>query len=180
MLAVLGEVITGAEATEVMDRVLTDKSLSPASIYFRFYVNEAMRKAGLGERYLGELGPWRKMLALGLTTWAETDEPSRSECHAWGASPNIELFRTVLGVDSAAPGFRKVRIAPALGTLARAAGTIPHPRGDITVAYVVKGTRLEAEVRLPEGVDGELSWHGQTRPLPAGRKSSVVITAAGN
>jgi alpha-L-rhamnosidase len=54
------------------------------------------------------------MLNRGLTTWAETADPTtRSDCHAWSASPNYELFRTVLGIDSAAPGFRRVNPASA-------------------------------------------------------------------
>ncbi|MEP6952342.1 MAG: hypothetical protein ABI863_23825 [Ginsengibacter sp.] len=47
---------------------------------------------------------WKDNLANGLTTWAEGGiNGSRSDCHAWGASPNIEFFRTVLGIDTDAP-----------------------------------------------------------------------------
>jgi hypothetical protein len=56
-------------------------------------------------------------MALGLTIWAEMPEPSRSDCHAWGASPNIEFYRILLGIDSYAPGFNKIKIAPSLGEL---------------------------------------------------------------
>ena len=82
------------------------------------------RRSARATRYLDRLGDWRDMLARGLTTFAETvDRPgaaSRSDCHAWSASPNIEIFRTVLGVDSAAPGFRRVSVRPHLGKLRRA------------------------------------------------------------
>jgi len=60
-------------------------------------------------------------------------DPSRSDCHAWSSSPNFEVFRTVLGIDTAAPGFEKVRIRPFLGTLERASGSIPHPKGEVAV-----------------------------------------------
>lgn len=171
-LAVLAEAVTGEEARALMERVLADEALTPPTIYFRFYVHDALRKVGLGDKYLDQLGPWRRMLALGLTTWAETEDPSRSECHAWGASPNIELYRTVLGIDAAAPGWRRVSLRPALGSLPRASGTIPHPQGELSVAYAVKNGRLEAQVQLPAGVEGELHWRGQVRALRAGR--SVV------
>jgi hypothetical protein len=46
---------------------------------------------------------------------------------------------------------------------------VPHPAGDIAVSYKVTGTRLTAEVQLPPGIDGELVWRGQRRPLPPGR-----------
>ncbi|WP_224249291.1 alpha-L-rhamnosidase-related protein [Hyalangium gracile] len=175
-LAVLADVVTGDEARTLLERALADTSLTRPTIYFRFYVHDAMRKAGLGDQYLDQLGPWRRMLSQGLTTWAETEDPSRSECHAWGASPNIELYRTVLGIDAAAPGWQRVSLRPALGSLPQASGTIPHPRGELSVAYAVRNGRLEARVQLPPGVPGELTWGGQTRALAPGR--SVVTLEA--
>jgi alpha-L-rhamnosidase len=112
-LAVLAGVSDGVEAHDLIERVAGDPSLVQCSIYFRHYLHSAMNKAGAGDRYLDMLGPWRTMLAHGLTTWAETADPTRSDCHAWGASPNYELFRTVLGIDSAAPGFAR-RLDPAI------------------------------------------------------------------
>ncbi|HXH07595.1 MAG TPA: alpha-L-rhamnosidase C-terminal domain-containing protein [Vicinamibacterales bacterium] len=168
-LAVLARVVEGDAARRLAERLLADGSLTRASIYFQFYVHEAVRLAGLGDRYLDLLGDWRGMLARGLTTWAETADPTRSDCHAWGSSPNVELFRTVLGIDSLAPGFRRVLIRPFLGGLARASGAIPHPRGEVSVALERRGDAVIAEIGLPDGVDGELEWAGRRRPLPPGR-----------
>ena len=85
-------VLAGVEAPpDLMARVLEDKSLTQCSIYFRYYLHAAARRAGLGGHYLEWLGQWRDMLARGLTTWAEKADPTRSDCHAWGASPNIEV-----------------------------------------------------------------------------------------
>jgi len=170
VLAVLAGLVEGAPARALMDRVLADQTLVPCSIYFRHYLHAALNRTGQGDRYLDLLDPWRRMLAEGLTTWAETGEPDvRSDCHAWGASPNFELFRTVLGVDSAAAGFRRVSIRPFLGKLTRMAGTIPHPKGEIAVSLRLDGATLEADVTLPESVDGEIVWHDVRRPLPPGR-----------
>jgi hypothetical protein len=152
-----------------MDRVLSDTTLVPASIYFRHYLHAALNLSGQGDRYLELLGPWRQMLAEGLTTWAETNEPDvRSDCHAWGASPNFELFRTVLGIDSAAPGFRRVTIRPFLGRLTRASGAIPHPRGEIAVSLALTAGQLDADIRLPEGVEGDFVWGQARRSLASG------------
>lgn len=167
-LAILADVSTGAEAKDLIERIIADKSLVQCSIYFRHYLHSALNKAGAGDRYLDQLGPWRNMLAAGLTTWAETEDPSRSDCHAWGASPNYELFRTVLGIDSKSPGFRRVAIRPFLGKLTRAAGSIPHPKGEIRVKLALNGKQLDAEVHLPEGTTGELDWHGARKELTAG------------
>lgn len=168
-LAVLAGVVEGQQARSVMERAIAEKDLAPASIYFRYYLHQALVKAGLGDRYLDMLDIWRRMLSLGLTTWAEREGSRvRSDCHAWGASPNIELFRTVLGVDSAAPGFARVRIEPHLGSLEKASGVIPHPRGFIEVKYERVGNELQAEIQLPAGVEGELLWHGERHSLRPG------------
>jgi len=54
-----------------------------------------------------------------------------------------------------APGFRLVRIAPKLGSLRHAEGTVPHPYGDIDVELVRDGEDgLTATVTLPPGLNG--------------------------
>jgi len=178
-LAALGGVIAGGEARDVMGRVAADNSLVQCSIYFRHYLHSAMNEAGLGDRYLEMLGPWRAQLALGLTTWAETADPSRSDCHAWGASPNLELFRTVLGIDSGAPGFRRVIIRPSMGKLERVSGRIPHPKGEIAVSLVKRDGGIETEVTLPAGVEGEFVWKGERRKLGSGAQRVKLRADAG-
>jgi hypothetical protein len=124
------------------------------------------------------LGEWDAMLERGLTTWAEKPEPTRSDAHAWSASPNFELFRTVLGVDAAAPGFSRIVVRPFLGALTRVSGSIPHPKGTIAVAIARSGGAIEAEITLPPGVPGELVWGGERTPLRPGR--NVVKARQGN
>ena len=65
------------------------------------------RRSGEGERYLPELEPWREMLDVGLSTFAEIPSAgTRSDCHAWSAHPNYDLLRIVAGVKPGAPGLR--------------------------------------------------------------------------
>lgn len=163
-LAVLAGLVKDDSARSVMEKTLSDKSLVPASIYFQYYVRLAMREAGLGDRYLSMLDrPWRWALSYGFTTWPENDSPrTRSDCHAWGSSPNVELYRTVLGIDTGGPGFSRIRIRPHLGDVVDAAGSIPHPKGEITVRY----SRTDAMISTP--VPGELIWHGRSVPLQPG------------
>ena len=104
MLAILTDALPAAEQRALMERVLADSTLIPASYYFDYYVFEALRKVGLGDRYIEQLAPWRGMLALGLTSAPEKPEPTRSDTHAWSAHPNYGLLATVLGVRPASPG----------------------------------------------------------------------------
>jgi alpha-L-rhamnosidase len=158
ILAVLEDAIPVEEQKEVMQKVLTDTSLTQCTFYFRFYLFRAMKKVGLGEEYLNQLEPWRQMLALGLTTWAENPEPTRSDCHAWSAHPNFDLMATVAGIEPAAPGFAEVMIRPHLGSLPGLKASLPHPRGQIAVQYQRKGDGLGAEITLPADVSGWIVW----------------------
>jgi hypothetical protein len=171
VLAVLVDAVPIAAQRAVMERVLSDTTLTPASYYFSFYTLEALRKAGLGDRYIEQLAPWQTMLRLGLTSAPENPEPTRSDTHAWAAHPNYGLLATVLGVRPSSPAFHTVRISPALGPLRRAEGRIPHPLGNIDVLLVREGQRgLRADVTLPRGLSGVFEWQAQRRPLHEGRQ----------
>jgi hypothetical protein len=168
-LALLAHLVPPAQGRGVFEKMIADPKLAQASIYFRAYTNAALREVGLGDRYLEQLEPWRQILKNGLTTWAEKADPSRSDCHAWGASPNFELLRTVAGIDSMAPGFARVRIAPNLGNLTQVHARMPHPKGEIDVLLVKKDARLTADVELPAGIAGEFEWAGAKKALAAGK-----------
>ena len=174
-LAILAGIVTGEEATRVMERTLNDSSLIQATIYFRYYVHQALKVAGMGDHLLDNLQIWRDQMALGLTTWAEMPEPTRSDCHAWGASPNIEFFRILLGIDSNAPGFKSIRIAPSLGDLKEVSGTMPHPVGSVTASYKLdKKGKLTARLILPTGTDGVFVWKGKEYQLKSGEQVLTV------
>jgi alpha-L-rhamnosidase len=167
-LAVLAGAAPDARAT--MQHVLSDSDLVQATYYFRFYVDEAMRQAGMADGYLDRLGPWREMIRNGLTTTPETPEPSRSDSHAWSAHPNYQLLATVLGVRPASPGFRTVSIAPALGPLQHAEGEMPHPDGQISVRLRRVGTHgVNGQIMLPGQLSGSFQWAGHTVALHSGR-----------
>lgn len=171
VLAILTGVVEGNDAKKLMGKVIEDKSLTEVSIYFSYYLNMALVKAGLGGRYLDLLDEWYRQLALGLTTWEESKEFSRSDCHGWGASPNIEFYRILLGIDSDAPGFNKVKIEPHLGNLKSAKGEIPHPNGKISANYSFENGKWKIEIGLPKTVSGYLLWNGERYELKAGDNS---------
>ncbi len=179
-LAVWLDVIPRAQQVELMTRIYsaTDAAfkatrpppagMSVASSYFRFYLTRALVHAGLADRYLDTLGPWRAMLGVGLTTWAEQPEPTRSDSHAWSAHPNIDLLTTVAGIRPAAADFRTVEVAPALGPLRHLAVTYPSPHGDITAEYTVTPSGVHAALTLPPTLSGTLRWNGEPFTLHPG------------
>jgi hypothetical protein len=171
-LAVLAHVVEGQQARQVVEKMRSDHSLAQSSIYFLAYTNATLREVGLGGQYLQSLGQWRDMLKANLTTWAEENRPAtRSDCHAWGASPNFEFLRTVAGIESVAPGFKRVRIAPNPGTLTNIEATMPHPLGVIVVSLKRSGDKLTGMVTLPAGTTGEFEWNGRTHHLKPGENT---------
>ena len=172
VLAILTDAIPRDQQAPLMKRILADKSLIQCSLYFRFYLMNALKKAGMANQYIEHLGIWKDMLAEGLTTFPEKAVDPRSDCHAWSSSPMIEFLATVCGIEPAKPGFKSVKIQPHLGKLYEAAGTVPHPLGNIEVSLKRKGTKgITAEITLPEGLGGEFIWNGEKIPLKQGRQT---------
>jgi alpha-L-rhamnosidase len=169
-LAILTSLVTGDEAELLGNKMLQDTSLTQASIYFKYYLHLSLVKAGMGNDYLKWLDKWYENMAMGMTTWAEDSDinTARSDCHAWGASPNIEFYRIVLGIDSDAPGFSKVRITPRLGELKKVSGSIPHPMGKLSVNYHQDKGKLYADIILPAGLTGTFVWKGKEFALKEG------------
>src|SRR5439155_25898028 len=66
-LAVLAGLVEGEAARELMQRVLKDRSLVQCAFFFKYYLHAAVNRAGLGDRYLDLLEPWRDMLRRGLS-----------------------------------------------------------------------------------------------------------------
>lgn len=172
IMGVLAGSIPAQQAPGVMQKVLTDNALSKATFYYRFYLNLALQKAGMGDLYYSQLKPWRDMLANGLTTFAENPDPTRSDCHAWSSSPNYDFLATICGVKPSAPGFRKVDIEPHLGELTQVDGAIPHPMGWIRVSFVkTSGGGVKGSVELPKGVSGQMKWGTKRMELHPGTQT---------
>ena len=174
--------LTGAVPPDVrpalLQKLLDEEiDLLPQGRYFFYhlFLGRALNEAGMGERYVETLDPWRQMVGQGLTTYAETAENPRSDAHPWTTAPLYELLATVAGIEPASPGFRTVRIAPALGPLQRVRAAAAHPDGTIEVEWEREGENgLRGTVRLPEGVTGTLEWEGEQVPLHGGLQDVVV------
>jgi len=185
ILGVWLDVIPRAEQKEVLNKILSTTDpvfttrepvppMTAATYYFRFYLARAVEHAGMGDRYLDLLGPWHKMVLLGLTTWAETPEPTRSDSHAWSAHPNYDFLTIVAGIRPKTPGFASVVMTPHLGTLRQVSAALPTPKGMIEAEYTTSAGGVEAQITLPEGGTGELQWKEKSLPLHAGEQKLIL------
>lgn len=168
IMGILSDAVPQEKQQALFNKLNTDPSLIQATFYYRFYLFRALKKVGLADRYTQMLRPWEDMLAIGLTTFAENPEPTRSDCHAWSASPVYDFLATVCGVEPAEPGFRSVRVAPHLGSLKEVEGRIPHPAGIIEVKLKKSGKGLTGTVALPSSLNGVFLWKGQEVKLSGG------------
>ncbi len=168
-LAILLDLVPPAEQQKLFAKITQEKDVVRATFYFQFYVLEAMRHSGLGENYMRMLGPWHDMIRHGLTTFSENPEPTRSDCHAWSASPAWGFLSSVCGIRPASPGFRTVRMEPALGPLNRVRARMPHPDGNIAFSLERrKGGAVSASIDLPDGLRGVFVWDGVEYGLAPG------------
>jgi hypothetical protein len=166
IFGVLTNTIPENDQKVFVQRFMNDTSLIQPTMYFRFYLTQALKKTGLADHYLETLGLWNEMLHKGLSTFAENPDPARSDCHAWSASPDYDFLATVAGIRPGAPGFKTVEIEPALGKLTFIKGQMPHPAGIITFDLKRTGKDgIRGEIVLPEGLTGTFKWNLKSIPL---------------
>ncbi len=165
VFAVLFGIADDARRARIAERLFTDPALRGTTFYFAHYLHEAAEMLGRQEYVIHDLDRWQHMLDLGATTWWETPDEPRSECHAWSATPTYRLMEMVLGVKPVAPGFAEVLVQPWPGALAWAEGTVPTPHGDIALRWE-NGERFVLQATLPEGVRG-------TAVLPDGSRHEL-------
>jgi hypothetical protein len=157
-----------ADKTKIINKLLNDKELAQCTLYFKFYLFEALEKVGQANQFTASLIPWKQMLDAGLTTFAETSDPTRSDCHAWSASPVYYFLSLVSGIKSDSPGFESIRIEPNLGSLKNIDATMPHKLGSIHIKLQKDKDHLSGEITLPIHLDGVFIWNGEQRHLQGG------------
>ncbi len=134
ILGVLTNTFPKDSEMEVLSKIISKKDIAQSSYYFKFYLFKALEKAGMADKYTDLLRPWKEMLNLGLTTFAEKPDPTRSDCHAWSASPVYYFLSLICGIKPNEPGFKSVLIEPHFGNLNWINGSMPHQSGNIKVS----------------------------------------------
>lgn len=168
-LGILTNTIPIKYQQKVANSILENKEIAQASLYFMFYITEAIEKSGLAERYMDMLEPWKKMLHNGLSTFAEVPDPTRSDCHAWSASPIYYFLSLVCGIKPAEPGFKSVIISPNLGKLHWLEASMPHSLGMIKVSFNQNiNKHITGTIILPKGLNGTFIANGEKKVLKSG------------
>ncbi len=141
-----------------------ERRILEAQPFFRYVVHDALAEAGRADLVADACRDWGRFVRARERTWPET-WVGGSHCHGWSSTPTRDLIVYTLGVQPAAPGFARARVAPALGDLRWAEGTAPTPRGPLRVRADAEGGRLA----IDSPVALEVEWDGERRQLGPGR-----------
>jgi len=148
-LAILSGYPSDSQRESLERGLFGSDDLARTTIYFSHYLLESCRVLGRMDKFFERLEDWKALVHDGLKTTIESPEPTRSDCHAWGAHPLFHFFASVAGIRPTAPGFRRFEFSPQLGTLKHIEGEMPHPQGTLSFRADENG----GEVKAPEGVE---------------------------
>ncbi len=170
IMAVLTNTVKPEDQKALIGRILTDKSLSQAGLYYRYNFFNALTHATAGEYFDQVLAPWTDVVNAGVSTTPEkqVDQQPRSECHPWSASPLYAYFHVLCGIQPASPGFEKVVIAPLPGNLEYIKASYPHPFGMIIVDLHFTNNKVKGQITIPKGLDATFMWNDEHLKLSPG------------
>jgi len=97
--AILSEAASPERMKKVAQRILSGDSLAKATLYGRFYVFRAMRRADEYKKAEKLFDWWHSIAQTDLTTLPEEPRLTRSYCHAWSATPLYEFLAEILGIS---------------------------------------------------------------------------------
>ena len=177
VLAILTGLLDEAAEQGCLHALVQGRLPARCSIYFAFYILECYHRHGLADAFFERLAFWRELPRQGFVSLPEQPEPSRSDCHGWGAHPLYHSYASLAGVRPGSPGFRSVRIEPMPGPLTSFALTMPHPKGMISVSFARHGAQVQIDAQLPVGVPGIIAWQGAEHPFSGA--TSIIVAAAG-
>jgi alpha-L-rhamnosidase len=170
-LALLSDALVGEQYSRTAQNLLRDESLTRTTIYFNHYLFETYRMLQQPEAFFARLSLWFDLPAQGFKTTPEQPEPTRSDCHGWGAHPLYHYFASLLGIRPTTFGFDHVEIAPMPGHLTSLSGEMVHPRGRIEADLHFKNGYVHGNVSLPTGINGIFHYSGKTLALTPGIQS---------
>ncbi len=168
-IAILADTFEERMNREIAEKMISDHSLAQATLYFNFYVFQALKKVGKGGEVIQEFKKWEAFLDQGFTTFPEHGIESRSDCHAWSSHPMYDVLNITCGVSPAAPGFKLIEVRPQLGNLTKIEGKMVHPSGIIKTSFRKNDTgKIDCQIVLPSALEGTLIWKTQRLSLKEG------------
>ena len=143
----------------------TEREIVIAEPFFSYAVHDAIARAGRADLLIDLVRRWEEFLVDGYDTFGECWGWG-TPVHGWSSTPTRDLVWCVLGITPAEPGYGRVRVAPRLGRLREAAGSVPTPHGYIEVRVSEAEAQIDSPVPIvvvhEDGAETELAA-GQRR-----------------
>ena len=150
-LGIIAGLFNDAEQAAVIEQVKNDKELAQCTIYFKYYLFEALYRCQEAEALHAEYEFWGALVDQGLKTCVEAPEPTRSDCHAWGAHPVYHLVASIAGLRPAGLG-KTFDLKPCLHDLTDLSLTLPHPEGSIQLTIAQSNGSIDAQCQAPASI----------------------------
>jgi hypothetical protein len=122
-----------------------ERQIVLAEPFMSYAVHDAVALAGRAERLPDLYRRWSEFLVDGYDTIGECWGWG-THVHGWSCTPTRDMIFYTLGVTPAEPGYTTARIAPRLGRLNWARGSVPTPHGLITVEVTADSVRVDSPV----------------------------------
>lgn len=145
-----------------------ERQIVIAQPFMSYVVHDAVAMAGMAGRLPQLHKRWLQFLTDGYDTIGECWGWG-THVHGWSCAPTRDLIFYVLGITPAEPGYTTACIAPRLGPLAWAKGSVPTPHGLIRVEVDGQHVRVYSPVPVILDLQG---W--PERRLPAGRHETPL------
>ena len=172
-LAILSGLCEAKEAEKLFENMLKDNTLAETTVYFKHYLFETMKFMDRGDLILEKFDFWRELPEKGFKTVPEKPEPSRSDCHAWGAHPLFHMHASLLGLRPTSPGFKTLEIKPSPGDLKNINSVTPHPQGLIECNLIFNDNCVCGNITLPAEISGVFYWRGKSINISKHTKVSL-------
>lgn len=151
-----------------------EREIVLAEPFMSYVVHDAVALAGRTDRLPDMYRRWSQFLEDGYDSFGECWDFG-THSHGWSSTPTRDLVFYTLGVTPAEPGYATARVAPRLGSLAWAKGTIPTPHGPITLEADADAVTIDSPVPVTLDLPGQPAW-----ALQAGRhRVEVAIMGQG-
>lgn len=172
-LGILTGTVPQEKISDCLHAMLNHQPIAKTTIYYSFYLLETFQLLDRGDLILDKMTLWKTLLKNGFKTTVEQPEPSRSDCHAWGAHPIFHFHASLAGIRPIEPGFKKLVIKPSPGDLEFLNSIIPHPNGSVSVSLDFRNDRCHGLVELPLDTTGVFEYKNQVVQLKSGENSIV-------
>ncbi len=122
--------------------------------FMSYVVHDAAALAAQAGRLPDLYLRWSEFLAGGYDTIGE-NWGTGTHAHGWSCTPTRDILIYTLGVTPAEPGFTRAHVAPRLGRLAWAKGSLPTPSGVLSLEVSPAGLQIDSPIPFDLELPGQ-------------------------